>query len=313
MTQSRLTTDRRSFIKVAAPFALCLPAIVRAQTPVERGRFNDNDIPLAREQLLKMVNEERAHAGLRHLRLDDLACEVANEHAREMVRGEFLSHWGRDGRKPYQRYSFAGGTDAVQENVSSADDIPSVSSNGVLGDLRDMHQSMIDEVAPIDGHRKAILFPQHTHVGFGVAAQGYRVRLDELYLARYVEIDPIPRRIKRKGSVFVRGRLLNSNHILTGAQLYYEPLPSPPTIDWLRTPLSYGMPSPAEELILPRLLDGYSYPEGGRGSIDFDGIGRFHFRVALSKRPGINTIMLWLKAGPKGTPFPATQICFRVE
>src|SRR5947207_411727 len=115
--------DRRSFLKAAAPFALGLRTIARGQILIERGRFSQDDLPAAREQLLIQVNAERARAGLSLLELDDLACRVANEHALDMATGEFLSHWGSDGRKPYQRYSFAGGTEALRENVSSADNV----------------------------------------------------------------------------------------------------------------------------------------------------------------------------------------------
>src|SRR5437667_11396054 len=121
----QVAISRRSFLKSAAPFALGLRAIAPGQTPIERGQFSEDDVRLAREQLLRMVNEERSQAGLNKLELDDLACNVAREHALDMAKGEFLSHWGSDGRKPYHRYSFAGGTDAVQENASSADNIQS--------------------------------------------------------------------------------------------------------------------------------------------------------------------------------------------
>src|SRR6266853_1875536 len=119
----RSEISRSSFIKAAAPLALGLGASARGQIPLERGRFSADDLPLAREQLLKQVNAERASSGLSQLQLDELACKVAGEHARDMVEGDFLSHWGSDGRKPYHRYSFAGGTEAVQENVSSAQNI----------------------------------------------------------------------------------------------------------------------------------------------------------------------------------------------
>ena len=119
----QVAISRRSFLKSAAPFALGLRTIARGQTPIESGRFSEDDLPLAREQLLRTVNEERSQAGLSKLELDGLACSVASDHARDMAKGEFLSHWGSDGRKPYQRYSFAGGTDAIQENASSADDM----------------------------------------------------------------------------------------------------------------------------------------------------------------------------------------------
>lgn len=308
----RPNISRRSFLKAAAPLALGLGAIARGQVPIERGRFSDSDIPLAREQLLKQVNGERAAAGLSQLQLDELACRIAGEHARDMVDGDFLSHWGSDGRKPYHRYSFAGGTDAVQENVSSAEDIQSVTATGVFRDLYEMHLSMLQEVPPKDGHRKTILYPQHTHVGFGIAMLGHNLRLDELYLSRYVEVDPVPHQVKPKTTVLVRGKILNRMNLLTGFDVYFEPLPSRPTINWLREPRSYGMPGTFETL-LPRLPYPYLYADGSNGSIELSSGGRFRSRVGLSGRPGINTIVVWLKAGQNGTGFPATQISIRVE
>lgn len=302
---------RRSFLHAAAPLAVGFRLMSRGQTPIERGRFNDNDLPLAREQLLRMVNKERATVGLSQLELDDLACKVASQHAAEMVKLNFLSHWGADGRKPYHRYSFAGGTAAVQENASAAEDIQSISSNGVLQSLHDMHQSMIDEVPPNDGHRKTILFPQHTHVGFGIAVQGHSVRLDELYIGRYVDIDPIPRQVKPKTTVLLSGRLRSRKHNLSGAHVYYEPLPTPPEINWLRQLRSYGMPG-EKEALYPRLPDPYRYSDGSNGTIDVDR-GRFRFSIDLAKKPGINTIMLWLSEGENEVDFPGAQICIRVE
>src|SRR5436853_3395717 len=141
MSRSRFILDRRSFLATATPFALSLPGLARAQGLMERGRFDDEQLPLAREQLLNQLNAERSSAGLNELKLDDLACAVANQHARDMATGGFLSHWGADGRKPYHRYSFAGGTAAIQENCSAAEDIQSISPVRVLNDLRDMHES----------------------------------------------------------------------------------------------------------------------------------------------------------------------------
>ena len=125
-SSNRNLIDRRYFLKTASPFVLGLGALARGQTPIERGRFNEDQIPLVREQLLRLVNGERSQEGLNQLELDELACKTASEHAQDMIRGQFLSHWGSDGRKPYHRYSFAGGIDAVQENVASAENIQSL-------------------------------------------------------------------------------------------------------------------------------------------------------------------------------------------
>ena len=152
MSSTPGTINRRWFLKVSAAFAL-VPKTARGQIPTERGRFSEADLPLARKQLLDLVNTERSQAGQSVLQLDDLACKVANDHARDMATNRFLSHWGSDGRKPYQRYAMAGGTDATQENVSAADNILSVTPNGVAGDLLDMHTAMHAEKPPSDRSR----------------------------------------------------------------------------------------------------------------------------------------------------------------
>jgi hypothetical protein len=175
-----------------------------------------------------------------------------------------------------------------------------------------MHRLMFDEVPPDDGHRKTILFPQHTHVGFGIAMQGRRLSLDELYLSRYVEMDPVPRQAKIKTRLLISGKMIYRNHVLNSIEMFYEPLPSPPAIEWLREPRSYGMPE-VDQRHWPLLPYRYSYPDGSKGSIELDSSRRFRVRVDLSKKPGINTVIVGIKAGLNGTPFPATQICIRVE
>ncbi|HEV2904387.1 MAG TPA: CAP domain-containing protein, partial [Pyrinomonadaceae bacterium] len=87
-----------------------MPRILAA-SPIASPEF-----PAMTSQLLNLVNAERAAVGATSLKLDSLACSVAEKHAVEMARNDFLSHWGLDGRKPYHRYSFAGGVEAIQEN-----------------------------------------------------------------------------------------------------------------------------------------------------------------------------------------------------
>lgn len=305
--------DRRSFIKAAAPFALGVCAVARGQTPIERGRFSEEEVPLAREQLLKLVNQERASAGLSQLALDDLAGKVASEHALDMVKHEFLSHWGSDGRKFYHRYSFAGGTDAAQENASAAEYIQSVTPTAVIQDLRDMHVSMLEETPPNDGHRKTILDPFHTHVGFGIALQGHSLRLDELYLARYLHVDPIPRRAKRKSTVVVNGNLLNPSHFLNQVDVFFEPLPTPPALDWLREPRPVALPD-LHVTLRPKALEGTTYPDGSRGDYLWRRDGKFRVPAKLFKdEPGIYTLVFWIRRVPADKGFPAAEICILSE
>src|SRR6058998_1942223 len=168
--------NRRQFIKQTSISMLALTASAAAGN-LRITPLTENFGEIARSQLLTLVNEERANAGVGTLKLDDLACNVAEQHARDMVQGVFLSHWGRDGRKPYHRYSFAGGTDATEENDSAAEHDGPITADDIASDLILMHRSMYTERPPNDGHRKTMLAPQHTHVGFGVSAEGSHVRL----------------------------------------------------------------------------------------------------------------------------------------
>ena len=312
MHSDQFGIDRRSFIKAAAPFALSVRAVFRGQIFIERDRFSPDDVSLARQRLLETVNAERGQHDLPHLELDDLACRVTADHALDMIEGQFLSHWGRDGRKPYQRYSFAGGTEAIQENASSANNVSSITPVDVEQSLLGMHQSMIDEVPPHDGHRRTILFPYHTHVGFGIAVKQDRIRLDEMYVSRYAEVIPIERIVKPAARIRFSGKLLNSKHWVQAIHVYHEPLPVPPPIEWLRIPRSYGLPNTFSSL-LPRLPSNYLYVDGSSGVIETGRKGYFQTRIRLFKEPGINTIVLWIKRATNEAAFPATQVCIRCE
>ena len=315
-----LFIPRRSFLKAAALGLAVVPrsipalaSMLNSQVPIERGQFGQNDVGWVRDELLKLINTERSAAGLNELQLDELASRVANEHAADMVRGEFLSHWGSDGLKPYQRYSFAGGIDAVQENVSAADNIASVSAMRVFSDLQDMHTRMHDEVPPNDGHRLTILTPQTTHVGLGVALKGHSLRLAEMYLSRYLELDPFPQQSQRKGTVTLSGRLLNSGWFLHEVDVFYEPLAAMPDSAWLRTPRPYSLP--AEYVWLrPKAPTGTTYADGTTGNYEWSKQGKFRVPVKLSKdAPGIYTVLFWIRRVPAEKGFPAAQVCIRCE
>lgn len=281
--------------------------------PIGRLRISEQDISLMRDCLLKLVNSERAEAGRTGLQLDELAGEVASKHAQDMASGGFLSHWGSDGRKPYHRYSFAGGTDATQENAAAADKVSTFTTEAISGNLTNLHRSMYTETPPGDGHRKAILAPQHTHVGFGIAVSDDHLRLSEMYVARYVRIDKLPQVAKPRSRLFLSGKLLNSKHTLKAIDVYYEPLPSAPEINWLRTLRPYSLPDERETLF-PRLFGSRIYDDGSNGTIDLGTRGGFRAPIILSRTaPGIYTIATWIQRTRNEEPFQASQVCIRCE
>jgi hypothetical protein len=295
-------------VKAAAVAVVGFRIIGRPQI-TERGLFTERDVPYACDELLKLLNEERRRYDLNTLEMDPLACKVAAEHARDMATGHFISHWGRDGRKPYHRYSFAGGTDAVQENASSADNVQSLAFPAILDDLRERHQSMLAEMPPHDGHRKTILDPYHTHVGFGIALSGRSLRLDELYLARYVRLAPFVNAAKPKSTVVLEGKLLNAEHFLHQVDVFYEPLPTPPTSEWLNTRRSVGLPDERKTL-RPKVPPGTRYVDGGSGDFDWGRDGKFRVKVKMFRdEPGVYTALFWVRRRPTEKGFPGAQVC----
>jgi Cysteine-rich secretory protein family len=307
----RFEIPRRSFLKQTAFSLLALKAIpARIRFT---GLIDDGDVVSIQRHLLSMVNEERADAGLSKLKLDELACNVAQKHAIEMAENDFMSHWDLAGLKPYHRYSFAGGTDATGENDASADYSKPIESDEMPFAAVRMHITMHDEVPPNDGHRQTMLTPQHTHVGFGMAWRGLHIRLCEVYVSRYVSIDPYPT-IKPPQSRFVlSGGLLDPRHSIEALDVYYEPPPKPPARSWLTTPRRYGMPQDRTTFYKKLPLQ-KTYDDGSTGSIEFPSRGRFSVPIELShKQPGIYTLVVWISRSETEHPFPATQICVRAE
>ena len=264
-----------------------------------------------RANLLEMVNEERAVAKVPLVQIDDLATQVATRHAVEMATHEFASHWGRDGLKPYHRYSFAGGTDATQENVSAADNTWSNKMSDLKQDTSYLHLRLYQETPPNDGHRKTILAPQHTHVGFGIAVDKLRLRIVELFVARYVEVKSFPREAKPKSEFVFSAKMLKGDLTLNHIEVFYEPPPKPPELSWLRDARSYGLPD-RSKVLRPKVMPPYMYSDRSQGDIDVQPDGSFSVPITFYEdKPGIYTIVAWIKRG-SGKAFPATEVCIRV-
>ena len=312
--QPRLSITRRLFLTGA--LGIVAPQFIRflkKEGGSAGAQLTKSDLDRFKAELLSLVNAERGSIGASSLTLDDLACAVAERHAVDMASGAFLSHWGRDGNKPYHRVSFAGGFNAVMENVSSADDLESTLPDYVGLALTQMHIRMHEERPPNDGHRKTILAPQHTNAGFGIALSGHCLRLAELYIADYVRLEPYERRSKPGAEVKITGKLLNPANRFRRADVFYETLPIPREIAWLREPRSYKLPDEFVTL-MPKLTDGGYYAGGVTGAIDLNGRGQFRIPVKLFKdKPGVYTVVVWISDSREGRPFQATNACIVAE
>ena len=267
-----------------------------------------------RANLLDMVNEERAVERLPELKRDELAEQVATKHARDMALHDFASHWGRDGFKPYHRYSFAGGTHATQENISAADNTWSLKLRDLKQDTSYLHVRLYQETPPNDGHRRTILAPQHTHVGFGLAVEKLRLRLVELFVAKYVEVKPLNRTAKPGARISFQGKMLEPEYLFNSIEVFYESLPKPLELSWLaEAKAAYALPAQSQ-LLRPKLPKPFIYADKKPGVVEVMPDGSFTAPVKLfENEPGIYTIVTWIKRAKGEKAFPATEVCIRAE
>lgn len=295
---------RRDFLQSAST-ALGVTLLDRFSSPDDL----EKTIKEIRTNILTMINEERDVENAPPVELDDLATEVATRHAANLIKGGFTSHWGLDGLKPYHRYSFAGGTEATAENVSSADSVGSTKLPDLKQDTAYLHLRLYQEKPPNDGHRQTILLRHHTHVGIGIVVQERRVRMVELFISRYVDVKPVVREAKPGAKVVFAGKI-RGNYRFNNIEVHYEPLPEPPTPEWLRASRSYALPKEVR-LLRPKLPQPFIYLDGTRGDVEVHGPS-FSVPVKLYKdTPGIYTIVAWIRKSLEEPAFPVTGVCVK--
>ncbi len=113
-------------VRTAALAALCLSAAGLAGTPPLPGppapalaRAAATTAATAAQQVLGLVNAERARAGCRPVRLDPRLTAAATRHSQDMAARDRVSHLSRDGSTFADRIRRAGHPAPRSENVAA--------------------------------------------------------------------------------------------------------------------------------------------------------------------------------------------------
>ena len=206
----------------AALFALAAPA--GAQSSAQR------HLEL-KQLMLELINDARREAGAPDVQLGINA--AAQQHAEQMVDGCFHSHWGRDGLKPYMRYSLLGGYQGNAENVRGAArffgfDQCAVASSVQRPPLEFLVRDAMEAWLQSPGHRRNLLDPAHRLVNIGIAWRGgdaYIFRAVQHFEGDYARLDsPIS---LAAGVLTLSGRIVNGASLSTGLLIYHDPQPQP--------------------------------------------------------------------------------------
>lgn len=145
--------------------------LLLARSAAAGAAAQENDLAAAKE-LLRLVNQERAQAGLAALDWDDRLAAAAFEHAREMVaRGELSHRFAGEavlrGRVAATGLRF----DRVGENVAY--------NTGLTG----AHDGLMRS----PGHRANILDPKYNAAGMAVVRRGRLLYVAQNFARRYPE------------------------------------------------------------------------------------------------------------------------------
>ncbi len=225
----------------------------------------------AKAALLARINADRAAAGVGPVATDLVAARAGDAFCLDAARTSVMGHWDLSGRAPYDRFADAGGVDWHGENFSGESRRGRTIPHGELvGLLLEAHGRMMAEKPPDDGHRKAILDPNWTHVGIGVALEGGEFRMTEEFTRHAAVWVEAPAGRVRAGRTVPVNVQLPKGWNLAALEIAYERSPRPLTAAEIRRRASYAFP-PAVRKLLPRLGPGYRYPDGSAGDVTVAG------------------------------------------
>jgi uncharacterized protein YkwD len=243
--------------------------------------------------MLTLINRDREANGLAPVEHDPIASIGAQRQANDMAKYGYTAHWGTDGSVPEQRYTEAGGSDFVQENVACLfDGVPRDLDPNPRFDpekLEQLQKMFMDEVPPNDGHRRNILKPEHHRVGIGLSqpAAVNQPCLAQEFVDDWGDYSELPREAARSVSLHIAGSIREPLRF-GGVGIGRIDLPKPKAPKELNATSVYRIPSP-DILYFP---PGFKTPK----PVQVDGQA-FSIDVGLGPKPeaGRYEVSIWGK------------------
>lgn len=245
-----------------------------------------------KKAVFERINRDRARNGLTPVQWDAAASRVSDAFCQQQVKEKSHGHYLMDGLPPYARMAFAGVFGLGSENsVSWITTGLEIEKNLVRFALSG-HDRMMEERPPKDGHRRAILDADATHVGVGYFVRDGRLQMSQEFLVRRLERLSLSSNSDSAPVLAVDGRVLAPDRIQF-VTIAREPRPGPLTQKEAGERASYSYPEPNEAYV----------PEGHRGltvvgTVTLDRIRvksdrAFSFTYAPAE-PGLFTLVLYV-------------------
>ena len=286
---------------------LAADATAAAQpTPPPIPTITPEELLQSRQFMLGLINADRARFGLPPVTLGDNP--AAQEHAGDMMRHNYRSHWGTDGLAPYMRYTRAGGFNRELQNIAGPDRLTGT-LNPRSGSLVELLEQAQDELMSSPEHQANILDPWHRKVNLGIACNEFACWVVQQFEGDQVWFSDRPAIVG--GKLTFAGELEDGLEF-DGVAVWYHRLPQPLTLGQLDATYSYGSGQYPATFLRPALTDNRYYPDsvsnyGWKSGIDpytlDPGLARIDappLRVDVTQRYSVpwTTASLWGVAGP---------------
>jgi len=183
---------------------------------------------------LSIINSDRSRNGLSNVTLSSI--DSGQQHANNMLKHHFLSHWDTKGYKPYMRYTLAGGKGSIEENIAwYYSSVPF----DIKDAIRDLEWQMIHNDSDWDwGHRDNILNPFHNKVSIGIAFDNNNVYFVQDFENDYIEWSTF--NVSKNGEVIMIGIFQRSDLSAEWINIFYDSSPSSLAREQLEQPLFSG-------------------------------------------------------------------------
>lgn len=282
------------------------PRPTATSTPqIGEQRLSASEVQELRLLALELVNKDRAGHGLRPVTLG--SNPAAQLHAEDMLEHNYSGHWWVDGRDPTQVYSETGGTSYAQENTA---DWGCVSlTNCRLAPPRDAIVRLQQSLMGSPGHRRNILDPAHQTLNIGIAYDGKRYTLAQLFGGGAAEADDRPSLSLGGAFALSLSKRESGVRVHRTIDIYYTPPNAPLTasqIEFLNSGACIGgvgfIETCGERVagIIPPAPSGSSYSNLGAVYVEADrwdeNTSSFRFTASLGNRatkPGVYTVVVF--------------------
>ena len=224
------------------------------QHPGESEAFAEY-LPALKAEMLYLINSERVRAQVPPLTFG--ANPAAQHHAENMMAYGYRSHWDIYGMTPQIRYTLAGGTNRVMQNIAGPVEIlyPNGGTLEAWGELvGSIHRELMSDPEELAN----ILDPLHRRLNFGISCNGSHCWVVQQFESDHVNFSELP---AISGSRFDVAGEFGEGFELDGVVIWHHPYPRRLSLGQLDATYRYGYGQIPVSFLRPPLSPDRYYPD----------------------------------------------------